>query len=147
MKNSAHERLRGNPLAETFRCPGGVLCLDFCNSGQGARNRNRQEWLTGFADLIDWLEAAGAIDASHAGRLRAEGSKSPQAAQELWLRALALREALARVLLARTGGRSADDADLAMIQAEFARTATFARLAPSAQTTLSRAGHAWRDGF
>jgi predicted RNA-binding Zn ribbon-like protein len=137
MRNSARERLRGKPLAETFRCPGGALCIDFCNSGQGARNRNKQEWLTGFADLVDWLEAAGAIDASHAGRLRSEGAKSPQAAQELWLRALALREALARVLLARTGDRGADDADLAMIQAEFARTATFARLAPSAK------GFAW----
>ena len=137
MRNSARERMRGKPLAETFRCPGGALCLDFCNSGQGARNRSKQEWLTGFADLIDWLEAANAIDASHAGRLRAEGGKSPHAAHELWLRALALREALARVLLARTGGRSADDTDLAMIQAEFARTATFARLAPSAQ------GFAW----
>lgn len=137
MQSSAHERLRGKPLAETFRCPGGALCLDFCNSGQGARNRSKQEWLTGFADLIDWLEAAGAIDASHAGRLRAEGRRSPQAAQALWLRALELREALARVLLARTEGRGADGADLAMIQAEFARTATFARLAPSAQ------GFAW----
>ncbi len=137
MQQSAHDRLRGKPLAETFRCPGGALCLDFCNSGQGTRNRRKEEWLTGFADLIDWLEAAEAIEGGHAARLRAEGAKSPEAAQELWLRALRFREALARIFLAKTGGRSADQADLATIHAEYARTASFARLAPTAE------GFAW----
>jgi predicted RNA-binding Zn ribbon-like protein len=129
--------LRGKPLAETFRCPGGELCLDFCNSGQGARNRSKEEWLTGFADLIDWLEAAGAIEGAHAARLRAGGAQSPQAAHQLWLRALEFREALARVFLARTEGRSADEAEFRKIEAEHARTAPFARLAASA------GGFAW----
>jgi len=137
MRQTALDRLRGKPLGETFRCPGGALCLDFCNSGQGARNRNKEEWLTGFADLIDWLEAAGAIEGAHAARLRAEGAKSPEAAQELWLRALRFRDALARVFLAKTEARSADEADLRTVEAEYARSASFARLAPSAD------GFAW----
>ena len=137
MRPGASERLRGKPLAETFRCPGGALCLDFCNSGQGARSPSKEEWLTGFADLIDWLEAAGAIEAAHAARLRKAGKESPKAAQELWLRALRFREALARIFMAKTEARGADQADLATIHAEHARTASHARLAPTAD------GFAW----
>src|SRR5436189_265187 len=33
----AYSRTKGKRYAETFRCPGGALCLDFCNSGQGIR--------------------------------------------------------------------------------------------------------------
>ena len=33
----AYERMRAKPYAETFRCPGGELCLDFCNTGQNVR--------------------------------------------------------------------------------------------------------------
>lgn len=125
---TAYERARGKAYAETFRCPGGALCLDFCNSGQGIRNSRAEEWITGFADLIDWLEAAEALSAKQASRLRAAGARAPEAARELWARAIALREAMARVLLARTEGRPAASEDLRAIDAEYARTASFARL-------------------
>src|SRR6266699_1788185 len=56
--STAFQRSKGKLYAETFRCPGGALCLDFCNSGQGARGASGTEWIAGFPDLIDWLEAA-----------------------------------------------------------------------------------------
>src|SRR2546425_9702071 len=56
--SAAYQRTKGKLYAETFRCPGGALSLDFCNSGQGARGASRTEWIAGFPDLIDWLEAA-----------------------------------------------------------------------------------------
>lgn len=124
----AFQRARAKAYAETFRCPGGALCLDFCNSGQGARGARREEWISGFADLIDWLEAAQAIARSQATRLRAGGARSPEAARELWARAIAFREALFRVLLAKTEGRSASGKDLRAIDAEYGRTASCARL-------------------
>jgi predicted RNA-binding Zn ribbon-like protein len=133
---AAYARTKGKRYAETFRCPGGVLCLDFCNSGQGARAR-REEWITGFADLIDWLEAAEAVTKAQAARLRAAGARSPQAAQRFWARAIEFREALARVLLARTEGRAAAGEDLRSIDAEYGRTAPFARLSSTA------GGFAW----
>jgi predicted RNA-binding Zn ribbon-like protein len=123
----AYARTKGKRYAETFRCPGGALCLDFCNSGQGGRAR-REEWITGFADLIDWLEAAEAVTKVQAARLRAAGVRSPQAAQALWLRAIEFREALARILLARREGRPVPGEDLSTIDAEYGRTASFARL-------------------
>jgi predicted RNA-binding Zn ribbon-like protein len=134
---TAHERTRGKAYSETFRCPGGALCLDFCNSGQGIRDSRAEEWIASYADLIDWLEAAEAIGAKQAARLRAAGARSPQAGRELWTRSLELREALARVLLARAEGRPAASADLRAIDAEYARTASFARL------SATGGGFAW----
>jgi len=123
----AYERTKGKRYAETFRCPGGALCLDFCNSGQGIRG-SQEEWIPTYADLVDWLEAAGALTESQALRLRASATEAPQAAQQLFERAIAFREALARVLLARTEGRAPANEDLRLIDAEYARTAPFARL-------------------
>jgi predicted RNA-binding Zn ribbon-like protein len=55
----------------------------------------------------------------------------------LLARAIEFREALARVLLARTEGRAAAGEDLKVIDAQYARTAPFARLAPTPE------GFAW----
>ena len=126
---TAYERTRGKPYAETFRCPGGTLCLDFCNTGQGVRGGGTKEWITSYADLIDWLEAAEAIGGDQANRLRNASDRSPQSARKLWQQAIELREASARVFLAHTEGRRAETVDLKMIDAEYARTAPFARLA------------------
>ena len=134
---TAQDRLRAKPLWETLRCPGGALCLDFCNSGQGLRNSESREWLADFADLLDWLEASEAIGAKHAKQLRSEGDKAPRAAEEIWKRAIRLRDALGRVLLAKAAERSPEGDDLAVIEAEHARTASFARLAATSK------GFAW----
>lgn len=122
------------PYEETFRCPGGALCLDFCNSGQGIRGSSKEEWIADYGDLVDWLKGAQAIGPTQAARLRAA---APQVAQEVWQRSIELREALARVLLARTEGRKPQAADLKVIDAEYARSAPFARLAPTEE------GFAW----
>ena len=134
---AAYTRTKGKRYAETFRCPGGALCLDFCNSGQGIKDSRQEEWIATFADLMDWLEAAGAMSKSQAAKLRAAGARSPQAAQQSWARAIEFREALARVLLARTEGRAAASDDLRVIDAHYARTAPFARLASTPE------GFAW----
>ena len=125
------------PFEETFRCPGGALCLDFCNTGQGMRGSAKEEWVPGYADLVDWLKAADAIDAKQAARLRAGAERAPEAAQEVWQRSVVLREALARVLIAHTEGRKPQVADLKTIDEEYARSAPFARLAPTDE------GFAW----
>jgi predicted RNA-binding Zn ribbon-like protein len=132
-----YARTKGKRYAETFRCPGGALCLDFCNSGQGLRGNAQEEWIAGFPDLIDWLEAAGAVTRAQAAKLRAAGARSPQAARKLWARAIEFREAMARVLLARTEGRLAASEDLRILDAEYGRTASFARLSSTAE------GYAW----
>ena len=110
---AAYERTRGKPYAETFRCPGG------------------EEWIASFADLLAWLHAAGALAPRQISTLRTSAEGAPQAAERVWSRALAFRETLARVLLARAQGKSPDAGDLRALEAEYARTARYGRLASS----------------
>lgn len=134
----AYAQTRGKPYDETFRCPGGTLCLDFCNSGQGMRGSRRAEWISGFGDLVDWLDAAGAIAHAHAVRLRHAGEKAPAAASAAWKHAIVLREALFRVFNAAARGADAARADLESIEAAFATTLASSRLEWSGE------GYAWR---
>src|SRR6267154_2752855 len=119
--STAFQRTRGKPYAETFRCPGGALCLDFCNSGEDARKPSGTDWITSFADLVDWLEAAEAVTGSQAARLREAGAASPRAAARVWSRAIKFREALFRVLNAKAEGGKVAREDLSDIEAEHAR--------------------------
>src|SRR2546423_15716509 len=73
----AYERMRAKPYAETFRCPGGELCLDFCNTGQGARGTGQVEWLTDFGELVAWVQAGGALRAKQASAARAAAPRPP----------------------------------------------------------------------
>ena len=126
--STAYQRAKGKPYAETFRCPGGALCLDFCNSGQNARGPSGAEWIAGFPELIDWLEDAEAITRGQAARLRRAAAASPRAATQVWSRAIKLRETLFRALNAKAEGGAIAREDLATIEAEHARAAPFARL-------------------
>jgi predicted RNA-binding Zn ribbon-like protein len=104
------------------------LCLDFCNTGQGARGTRGTEWITDFNDLIDWLQAAEAIGKAQATQLQRGAADTPESASRVWARAISFREGLFRVLVARTRGHAAAREDVALIEAENARTLPFARL-------------------
>lgn len=119
---------KGKRYSETFRCPGGALCLDFCNSGQDFRSPRGIEWIVGFDDLLDWLEVAKAMTSAQAARIRHAAAESSAAGSDVWARAIRIREALFRVLDARAAGRTARREDLALIEAEHLRAMSFARL-------------------
>ena len=103
------------------------MCVDFCNSGQGARG-GAAEWIAGYGQLVDWLHSAAAVTAGQAARLRRAGVASPRAAAGEWRRAIGFREVLFRVLNTRAEGSAAGGEDIARIEAEYLRTAPFARL-------------------
>jgi predicted RNA-binding Zn ribbon-like protein len=124
----ASARTRDRPYGETFRCPGGELCLDFCNTGSGARSADGTEWLEGFDDLMGWLDASGALTRAQAAALREAGAASPDAAKALWKRALRFRAALSRILLSKHDGQVPGQEDLRDVEAEYARSASSARL-------------------
>jgi len=128
---SAYERTRSKPYGETFRCPGGELCLDFCNTGQGARGARQVEWISDYGELLIWLHAASAINAKQAATLRATAGRSPEAAHRVWARALTFRAALARALIANAQERKPSSEDVQAIQSEYARALRYARLAPA----------------
>ncbi|OGA16094.1 MAG: hypothetical protein A3G25_08780 [Betaproteobacteria bacterium RIFCSPLOWO2_12_FULL_63_13] len=126
--SAARELTRGKPYAETFRCPGGALCLDFCNSGQGVRGSRAVEWIAGYPELVDWLEAADAIPRAQAARLLRSGATAPTAAAAAWKQAIIVREALFRVFSAAARQTAASRPDLELVEAEFATCVTSSRL-------------------
>lgn len=116
---SAAARTGGKAYEETFRCPGGALCLDFCNTGQAMRSPRQAEWISGFGDLVDWLEAGEAISHMQARRWRRAGEAAPGAAATAWRQAITLREVLFRVFNAAARGVDAERDDLQVIEAAF----------------------------
>jgi predicted RNA-binding Zn ribbon-like protein len=137
---STRARAKGRLYDETFRVPAGALCLDFCNTGQAMRDWRGTEWLTGFTDLVDWLEAAGAMSHAHARRLGRAAEASPGVATAAWRRALILREALFRVFDAAARGEAAASMDLDHIATTYARTLA------SGGLEWSDKRYAWRLG-
>ena len=131
MTHTVPALVRDQPYAETFRCPGGELVLDYCNTGQGLRGNRGIEWFQSYADVLTWLEAAGALTRKQAAALRSRAERSPEEARKVYARAIALREAMARVLLAKTQDEAAAAQDLRLIEREHAHTAPCARLVPN----------------
>ena len=131
MSNPIPALVRDHVSAETFKCPAGELALDYCNTGQGIRGRRGIEWFNSFGELLNWLEATDAVSRKQAAALRTRAERSPEEAGKVFARALAVREAIARVLIAKTAEQKPADDDLRLIESEYVHTAPCGRLAPS----------------
>lgn len=105
---------------------GGRLALDFVNTKNDRLSDAPKDYLTDYATLVAWAQHAGAIDAAQARRLTHEGAASPRAAASAVAEAVALREAIYRMLRARD--RAPDAADVARLNTAFARASADPRL-------------------
>lgn len=103
---------------------GGRLCLDFANT-VGGRDPEigavLREKLTGYAELVEWSRHAGFLTAGEAELLQEAGTAHPRRAREVWQRALALREAFYRLVIAWQAGADATAADVEILNREWAR--------------------------
>ena len=109
---------------------GDHLALDFLNTVTG----DGTEWLTNGADLVDWLEKAGAIDRAAAAKFRNGGDLKRLDATAA--RARALRDWLRGFLRKHAGERagSKPPTDLAPLNALLAEDDSSAKIRPHAQT-------------
>jgi predicted RNA-binding Zn ribbon-like protein len=85
---------------------GGHLALDFANTLEGCGGARERDRLTGYPSLVDWAQAAGAVDRREAADLRAYADWAPGTAGEVLAQARGLREALYRVASAIASGTS-----------------------------------------
>ena len=78
------------------------MCLDFVNTVDGRKNDSSLvgDKLKDYSDLVAWSRHAGIITAAEAGRLMKGSKQKPGAANTVLHRAIALREALHRILKA-----------------------------------------------
>jgi len=92
------------------------------------RGSRQVEWINGYTDLVDWLEAAEAIPQAQAARLRRSGAMAPSTATAAWKNAIIIREALFRIFAAAAGQTEAARADLELVETAIASCATSSRL-------------------
>ena len=113
----------------------GVLCLDFVNTASGRGTDARLEHLQSYETLVQWSVHVGALDPATA-RALASMAKSA-AARDVFARAIVLREAIARIVVAIIGstGLPADAATI--VGAEAAAAIQHSKL------TKTDAGVAW----
>jgi predicted RNA-binding Zn ribbon-like protein len=128
-----------------FALRGGHIALDFVNTVDGMRGVAATERLPAYADLVDFGVQTGALSADEAAALRETARRAPEAAAAALGRALALREALYRVLIAAIEGRPPPADDLAHVNDALAAGLAHRRLAPGADGRLALAWDAERD--
>ncbi len=113
------------------------LCLDFANTNDWHASPHPVESLLQYADLATWCQQVGLVTAAEAQELQREAAKSPLQASAILQRAIALREAIYRIILAHLLGNNTPDLDLELLNAEIALVASFRKLMPAGD------GFAW----
>ena len=120
-----------------FDLTGGHPALDFVNTVDDRPDERPQEHLASYADLVTWGRQAGVLTDEQADRLASEAVRHPARAAAVLRRAVELREAIYRVLLATAGEVPPAPADLEALNEALAAAMARARIAPSAD------GFAW----
>lgn len=109
------------PTSEPFDLIAGAACLDFANTVGGLRGAEEHERLHGYRDLAAWSQQARLIAPSEADRLLRAAAHRHTEAEGVFARAIALREAIYRIVTAHIEERAPAPEDLATLNAELAR--------------------------
>ena len=120
-----------NRRERRFKLRGGVVSLDFVNT-VGSRLTDRpSEYLRSYEDLLDWARQAGLLSPEETEGLSRQAKLHPEGARETLSRALALREALHRVISRAIAGESQDETDLSALNRELSVALSHLRVMPS----------------
>lgn len=114
-----------------------TLCLEFANTVHWHASKQPMETLHSYADLLTWAEQADIITKLVVLDLNEAAQTQAEAAATVFGRALELREAIYRVLVARVHEQAPSNNDLACINRELALAL------PHLQITLAEEGFVW----
>jgi predicted RNA-binding Zn ribbon-like protein len=114
-----------------FEYTGGNLCLDFTNTLSGRRARPRER-LTSYQDLVAWGRQAGVLTDADALLLERIAAEHPRDATRMFAEAVALREALYRILSSVVEGAPPGQDELAFLNAALSRAMDRLRVARGA---------------
>lgn len=115
----------------TFDFSGGELCLDFANTLGGSRDRPTER-LKSYQDLLAWGAQAGILNDEDVRYLGRVAEEHPRKAAAALADAIALREALFRIVAAVIAGSAPAEGDLATLNAALPRALNHLRVAPRA---------------
>ncbi|MDD5265163.1 MAG: ABATE domain-containing protein [Candidatus Bipolaricaulis sp.] len=97
---------------QRLKLVGGALCLDFANTTGWRPDPGDEEYLRDYEDVVVWAALAGAASETEARRLLRRAKSDPERARAVHARAVALREALYRILSASAAGHLAGSRDI-----------------------------------
>ena len=123
--------------AGTLDLLGGRTSLEFANTVDWHASDEPVEYLTSYAALVVWGQRVGILNDRQAENLLEEAGRHPTEADAIRERAVVLREAIYRIFASISAGLPAEEDDLAVLNAELARTLACSRLVPSGE------GYAW----
>lgn len=107
--------------ASTLKLLGGRLCLDFANTADWHASDHPVEFLTSYSELVLWSKHAGILTEKQAERLPKDASHCSKDASAVLKRAIALREAIYRILSTISHGNMPQKDDLATFNTELSK--------------------------
>ncbi len=107
----------------------GDLGVAFVNTA-GAREKNRQQGIASYRELLAWGQAVGAVSSLEAERLGRLAAEQPERAAVVWGQGKALRSALFRLCLAVASEEELAAGDLDLVNEAVGSAAENARLVP-----------------
>ena len=115
-----------------FKFRGGVPCLDFINTLAWRLTDRPVEYLISYEDLLAWERQAGLLSPDETEALSRRAATHPEDARGMLSKAVALREAIHRVLSAAIAGEPWDESALSALNRELSRALSRLRVAPAA---------------
>jgi predicted RNA-binding Zn ribbon-like protein len=113
-----------------FKLRGGDVSLDFVNTVGSRLTGHPGEYLVSYEDLLDWSRQAGLLALEETEGLFRQATLDPEGAREALSRALALREAIHRLISAHIAGESHDENDLSALNRELSISLSHLRVLP-----------------
>src|SRR5688500_7706775 len=121
----------GDRRERRFKLRGGVVCLDFINTVGSRLTDHPSEYLRSYEDLLDWARQAGLLAPEETEDLSRQAALDPEGTQETLSRALALREAIHRLVSRAIAGESQDESDLSALNRELSIALSHLRVMPA----------------
>ncbi len=110
----------------------GDLAVAFVNTA-AAREKNRQQGVSSYSELLIWAQQIGLSQAHDAERLAGKAAEDPAAARAVWEAADRMRRSLIRLFIAAQLGKDLPADDLKVFNQTLARALPAARVVPAEQ--------------
>ncbi len=117
---------------QIFELTGGLLCLDFANTVEDRPDVYPRDLLSSYNDLVSWGKQAHVLTEQEAQQLLEEARRRPVEASGVLQRAVAIREAIFRILKSVVKDTLPEEVDLIMLSAAVADTQNHARIVSKA---------------
>jgi predicted RNA-binding Zn ribbon-like protein len=121
----------------------GDLSLDFANTMNWHGSKKPVEELTSYADLVTWGEKARLISKETAERLKEQELQAPDAANNAYVNAIQLREAIYRIFNHLYADKPIANDDMALLNEAVCEAMAHLQLAPH----VSKCEWEWAPGI